>query len=55
MRRLMVAAATLYLLAAIGTRAAEAAGMQRCHCSPACWCRRPVLSAFRWVAPVGHR
>ena len=55
MRRSLVIAITLYLGAAIGTRAADAAGMQHCHCSPSCWCRRPILSAFRWVAPLGHR
>ncbi len=55
MRRSVVIAITLYLGAAVATRAAEAAGMQRCHCSASCWCRRPILSAFRWVTPVGHR
>ena len=45
----------LYLAAALATRVAEAVGLQRCHCSQACWCRRPLLSAFRWVVPVGHR
>ncbi len=55
MRRGIVIAATLYLCAALGTRAAEAAGLHRCGCSSSCWCRKPVLSAFRWVFPVGHR
>ncbi|MCK9826051.1 hypothetical protein NOCD_21390 [Nocardioides cavernae] len=55
MKRSIVIALTLYLTAAVGTRAAEAAGLQRCHCSAACWCRKPMASAFRWVLPVGHR
>lgn len=54
-RRNIFIAVTLYLNAALGTRAAEAAGVQRCGCSSSCWCRRPTLSAFRWMAPVGHR
>ncbi len=29
--------------------------MRRCECSASCWCRGPILSAFRWVMPVGHR
>lgn len=55
MRRHIVIPVALYLTAALGTHAAEAAGLQRCHCSSACWCRKPLLSAFRWVLPVGHR
>ncbi|WP_299445058.1 hypothetical protein [uncultured Phycicoccus sp.] len=55
MRRAAVVAVGVYLTAAVATRAAEAAGYQQCHCSSTCWCRRPLLSAFRWVAPVGHR
>jgi len=55
MRRNIVMAVTLYLSVALVTRAAEAAGVQRCGCSSSCWCRRPILSAFRWVALVGHR
>ena len=54
MRRGILIGASLYLGAALGTRTAEAAGMQRCHCSSACWCRR-ILSGFRWVAPTAHR
>ena len=55
MKRSALIAITLYLGVAVLTRAAEAAGVQRCHCSSSCWCRRPLLNAFRWVVPVGHR
>lgn len=55
MRRRIIIPVTLYLTAALGTRAAEAAGLQRCQCSSECWCGKPVLGAFRWVLPVGHR
>jgi hypothetical protein len=40
-----------YLLLAVGNKVAEAAGARRCHCADDCWCRRPVLSLFRWVLP----
>jgi hypothetical protein len=26
-----------------------------CPCLPECWCKRPVLSVFRWVFPYGHK
>ena len=55
MRRLLLTGATLYLATALAARAAEAAGLTRCGCSSQCWCRKPVLKTFRWVAPVGHR
>lgn len=54
MRRRIAIPVLIYLTAALGTRAAEAAGLQRCHCSSVCWCRKPLLSALRWVLPVGH-
>ncbi len=50
-----MAVVSFYVCAALGTRAAEAAGMRRCECSTSCWCRGSFLSAFRWVMPVGHR
>ncbi len=45
----------LYLILALGTRLAEAVGINRCGCASDCWCKRPVLSTFRWVFPYGHR
>jgi hypothetical protein len=54
-RRAVIVAVSLYVCAALGTRVAEAAGMRRCECPSSCWCQRPLLSAFRWVLPVGHR
>ena len=43
-----------YVLVALLSRLAEAAGAQRCGCGEGCWCKRPVLSTFRWVFPYGH-
>ena len=56
MRRFIFVILRLYLLAAIATKVAEASGLWRqCDCSPDCWCKKPALSLFRWVVPVGHR
>ena len=44
-----------YLLVAALARLAEVAGLQRCDCAEDCWCKRPALSTFRWVFPIGHR
>lgn len=46
--------AVLYLAVALTNRLAEGLGMRRCGCAEDCWCRRPVLSTFRWVFPYGH-
>lgn len=27
---------------------------RECGCRPACWCKKPVLSHFRWVLPFEH-
>jgi hypothetical protein len=56
MRREVAAAVGLFVLAALVTTAAELAGIgRRCGCRQDCWCRRPGLRLFRWVAPVAHR
>ena len=55
MRRAAGVLLWLYLLAALVSKALEKAGVSRCGCSGECWCRRPGLSAFRWVFPFGHR
>lgn len=55
MKRFVSSIAGPYLLAALMTRAAEAAGIRECGCDDECWCKRPGLSAFRWVFPRGHR
>jgi hypothetical protein len=43
-----------YLAIAVMTRVAESFGLHRCGCRPDCWCRRPLLSTFRWVFPFRH-
>jgi hypothetical protein len=56
MRRAVFIAVGMYLLAALVTTVAEVAGIGRqCGCADACWCKRPGLRLFRWVAPVSHR
>jgi hypothetical protein len=54
-RRSLLAVAGLFLLSAVVTRVAEAAGANRvrlrCGCEPDCWCKRPSLTLFRWVTP----
>jgi hypothetical protein len=56
MRRIIFIALRLFVLAAIVTRVAEAAGVwRRCGCAPECWCKKPGLSLFRWVVPLKHR
>ena len=44
----------LFLLFAVIGRYVEGLGAVRCGCSSECWCKKPVLSTFRWVVPYGH-
>ena len=44
-----------YVLLAVATKVAEGLGVRKCGCAQDCWCRRPSLSAFRWVFPWPHR
>ena len=55
MTRAAVVGVSLYLAAALGTRGTERAGVVRCGCGDACWCKRALLGAFRWVFPYRHR
>lgn len=55
MKRAMIALAGLYLLFAVIGRFVEGMGAVECGCSDECWCKRPVLSIFRWVFPWRHR
>lgn len=55
MARLLRWAAALYVLFAVVGRLVEGMGGVRCGCAPNCWCKRPVLSTFRWAFPYGHR
>jgi hypothetical protein len=50
----------VFLLAAVISRTAEATGFGgprlRCTCDDSCWCKRPVITVFRWVTPnAWHR
>ena len=55
MKRLLVGLASLYVLFAVIGRFVERMGAVRCGCAPTCWCKKPVLSTFRWVFPYGHQ
>ena len=44
----------IYVLVAVLNRLAETAGAKKCGCAQDCWCKRPVLSTFRWVFPYRH-
>jgi hypothetical protein len=55
MRRALMFLAGLYLLFAVIGRFVEGMGAVECGCADDCWCKRPVLSTFRWVFPWGHR
>jgi hypothetical protein len=55
MRRILVPVLAVYLLAALIGRLGEKQGRNVCGCGPDCWCKKPVLSVFRWVFPFGHR
>jgi len=54
MNRLLVGAGSTYVLFAIIGRFVEGMGAVECGCAADCWCKRPVLSLFRWVFPYGH-
>jgi hypothetical protein len=53
-RRVVFGLAGLYMLFAVIGRFVEGMGAVRCGCAADCWCKRPVLSVFRWVFPWGH-
>ena len=55
MKRALLALVGLYLLFAVIGRFVEGTGAVQCGCSDECWCKRPVLSTFRWVFPWRHR
>jgi hypothetical protein len=55
MKRLLLAVGGGYVLLAVIGRFVEGMGAVQCGCSDDCWCKRPVLSTFRWVAPFRHR
>ena len=54
MKRVVGCLVGLYLLFAIIGRFVEGMGAVTCECLDDCWCKRPVLSTFRWVFPRGH-
>ncbi len=54
LKRLLVEVGAIYLLFAVIGRFVEGMGAVECGCSAECWCKRPVLSLFRWVFPYGH-
>jgi hypothetical protein len=55
MRRSLLLLGALYIAAAAIGHARERGGAIVCGCHEDCWCKRPGLSAFRWVFPFRHR
>ena len=54
MRRTLGWAFNVYLAAALWGHFKESQGEVTCECNDDCWCKKPGLSLFRWVCPVGH-
>jgi len=54
MKPLLLRATSIYLLFAVIGRFVEGMGATTCGCRPDCWCKKPVLSTFRWVFPAVH-
>jgi hypothetical protein len=54
-RRSLLLLGTLYLGAAVIGHAKERRGAITCECQKDCGCKRPGLSLFRWVFPLGHK
>jgi hypothetical protein len=54
-KHVIVKVMSLYLLFAVIGRFVEGMGAARCGCDATCWCKKPVLSTFRWVFPFGHK
>jgi hypothetical protein len=55
LKRLLVGVGSIYLLLAVIGRFVEGMGAVECGCADDCWCKRPVLSLFRWMFPYAHR
>ena len=55
LKRLAGRALGVYLLFAVIGRFVERMGAVQCDCPQTCWCKKPVLSTFRWVAPFAHQ
>ena len=55
LRRALLALGALYIGAAVIGHLQERRGAITCECQADCWCKRPGLSVFRWVVPVGHK
>ncbi|MEP6658611.1 MAG: hypothetical protein ABJD24_01690 [Acidimicrobiales bacterium] len=55
MKHILLRGLSLYVLFAIIGRFVEGMGAVECGCKPECWCKRPLLSTFRWVFPFRHQ
>lgn len=54
MKRLLGLGLGVYLGAAVLGHVKESRGELRCECEIDCWCKKPGVSLFRWVLPIGH-
>jgi hypothetical protein len=52
MRRLLILVGILVGSLVVVNARMEAT--RTCACNEGCWCKRPVLRHFRWVAPFSH-
>jgi hypothetical protein len=55
LKRIFLLLVTIYVVAALIGHARERRGAIKCQCQEDCWCKRPGLSLFRWVFPLGHK
>ena len=55
LKRIFLLLVTIYVGAALIGHARERRGAIKCQCQEDCWCKRPGLSLFRWVFPLGHK
>jgi hypothetical protein len=53
-RRMVGFLAGLYVWFAVIGRFDEEMGAVRCGCASTCWCKRRILSTFRWVFRWRH-
>lgn len=54
-QRVVLLFGALWIGAALIGHAKEHSAAIACECQDDCWCKKPGLSLFRWVLPLGHK